>query len=440
MNEERAAEVEIAAMKARVAEWTSQDTLAKAKGGKSRDDIFREYDNTLQPIAYVSEQYLASFGSIPNDNRVYCGQAYFLDHAVNHHPEITPSDYSHLQEILSNPDEVIIDRRMDDRTRKERNNLLFTKKYGTNLIAVIGLEEGKDGKIILHKSLYGHKKTPYPSLPRVQGVSSGGGPSPIGRIAETIPGGNLSARDDSANINHFVRPANPSENTGPENDPGVYFQLTREGELEEARKAAVMPRKVSRIAEAQDAIRKLIKQNNSFTNKATNITAVISGKSISKLGFIKDEERVYPTAIHAQAVANIDKLFENAQLHITHNDRRNNPDIKQIHRFGTVMEYDGDYYPIKITVKEFHQEDNKLYSVEAVSIDETEKTDAGRTPPSNEFDENVQPPAAFYTRLSRLVENVKAFQTTPENDHAVYFQLTREGQLEGARKFPQAKI
>jgi hypothetical protein len=130
---------------------------------------------------------------------------------VNHHPEITIAEYGNLQEILSKPDEVIIDKRIDDRTKKKRDNLLFTKKYGTNLMAVISLEEEEDGRILLHKSLYGHKKSPYPGLPRVQGISSGGGPSPIGRTAEAIPGGNLPARDDTLNIDDFVRPVNPSE-------------------------------------------------------------------------------------------------------------------------------------------------------------------------------------------------------------------------------------
>jgi hypothetical protein len=98
------------------------------------------------------------------------------------------------------------------------------------------------------------------------------------------------------------------------------------------------------------------------------------------------------------------------------------------------MEYDGDYYPIKITVKEFHHEDNKLYSVEAVSIDKTEKTAAGRTPPTNEFEGNVQPPAAYYERLSRLVQNVKDFQSSLENDSGLLFQLTRAEEVEEARE------
>ncbi|GMO49320.1 MAG: hypothetical protein Ta2G_06140 [Termitinemataceae bacterium] len=174
--------------------WVSLIPQAK---GKTREQIFLEYDNSLKAIAYIPNQYLNYFKGKTEDNHLYSGMAYFLDHAVNHHPEISKEEYEHIQDILENPLEIIIDRRRDKRTKKTRDNLLFTKSYKSNMILAVSLEE-KNGKIVYHKSLYKTKnKTPYPSLPRVQGFLSGGGISPIGRVAETTPGGSLSARDTS---------------------------------------------------------------------------------------------------------------------------------------------------------------------------------------------------------------------------------------------------
>jgi hypothetical protein len=195
---------EIQKMKARVSNWSSQETIKKAQkliGGKTKDEarkeIFQNFDNDLKPISYVPEQYLPYFNDKATDNRVYSGMAYFIDHAINRHPNMTQTDYRNIQEMLNMPDEVIVDRRMDNQTKKPRDNLLFVKKYTKNNILVISLGKGDDGKIIFHKSLYSDKKTPYSNLPRIQGVLSGGGISPIGSATNMAPGGSLSARDDT---------------------------------------------------------------------------------------------------------------------------------------------------------------------------------------------------------------------------------------------------
>jgi hypothetical protein len=194
--------VEISEMKDRISRWVSQESIEKAQEliegktkGEARKAIFKNFDNELKPISYIPEQYLPHFNGNATDNKVYSGMAYFVDHAVNHHPEITIQDYGRLHEILTNPDEVIIDRRPDDRTKEPRDNLLFVKYYRTHLIVVVSLSGGADSKILLHKSLYSHKKTPYPNLTRIKGISPGGGLSPIGRATEVTPGGNLSSRD-----------------------------------------------------------------------------------------------------------------------------------------------------------------------------------------------------------------------------------------------------
>ncbi|MDR1470099.1 MAG: hypothetical protein LBT00_12495 [Spirochaetaceae bacterium] len=180
-------------------------------------------------------------------------------------------------------------------------------------------------------------------------------------------------------------------------------QETREAIM----KKAVMPQKVNTISEAEAVVKKLIETKKVFTNAATNISAIISKRSIGKMGSEKATKKSVNPIVHAQTVANIDHLFENAPIHITHKDKRNDPNIKQIHRFGTVMEYEGTYYPVKITVKEFavRNEASKIYSIEVVDIEETKKA-VGAAPHPDEQGQDAQP-TALNNELTNLLRLVK---------------------------------
>jgi len=173
---------------------------------ESREDIFKRYGNELKPIAYIPKEYLQYFKGTATDNRIYTGLGYFIDHAVNSHSDVQKSDYEKIQEILNNPDDIIIDRREDPRSKQEKDNLLFIKKYSKNIILVVQLESNDKRQILLHKSFhYAKNNTPYPSLPRAQGLRSGGGRSPIGRVEQTTPGGILSTLDNTI-IGNFIEP------------------------------------------------------------------------------------------------------------------------------------------------------------------------------------------------------------------------------------------
>ena len=199
------ASIEIQEQQNRLKEWLSQENIRKARG-RRREHIFSVFDNEPQPIAYLPKGYLAHFAGKISDNRIYSGQAYLIDHAVNHHPDMAPEAYLNLQEMFSTPDEVIRDERpyVDG---KLRDNLIFVKNYGANRAAVVSLEAGKDGKLIFHKSLHRTKDKPYPGLPRIR-LASVGGVSTISHAEKTAPGGSLSARDgstldaSSANVNN----------------------------------------------------------------------------------------------------------------------------------------------------------------------------------------------------------------------------------------------
>ena len=117
-----------------------------------------------------------------------------------------------IQDIISNADEVIKDDRINDRTGRRRDNLLFVKNYGKNTIVAISLEDSGDGKIVMHKSLHYTRENPYPNLKRIE-VLPGGGRSPISTAGKPTPGGSLSARDAS-NVSEAGQNVKPAGNTG----------------------------------------------------------------------------------------------------------------------------------------------------------------------------------------------------------------------------------
>ena len=105
----------------RIMDWLSDENLEKARG-KTRQEIFDEFDCILpQPIAYIPEKYMVVFDEDIVDNRVYSSMAYFIDHAVNNHPNINKERYLLIQEVLNDPDEI-------KEIVREKVSIAFVKK------------------------------------------------------------------------------------------------------------------------------------------------------------------------------------------------------------------------------------------------------------------------------------------------------------------------
>ncbi|GHT44161.1 hypothetical protein AGMMS49965_19310 [Bacteroidia bacterium] len=133
--------------------WLSEENLNKAKG-KTREELFAEFGNVLEPIAYIDSVYLPYLGDNITDNRVYSGKGYFIDHAVNHHPEVKIEDYDDIQVILSNPDGVFLD------DSKANLSIVFVKQYKNWGTVVVGVDN-ENAKIVLHKSFFSQRKNSY---------------------------------------------------------------------------------------------------------------------------------------------------------------------------------------------------------------------------------------------------------------------------------------
>ncbi len=185
-------------MEARIVDWLSEENLSHAVG-KTREEIFEEFGNRLEPIAYIPTRFLSLVSSTLKDQRIYCGKGYFIDHALRNHSgagtqvspkEVDVSKYLNIQTVLDNPD--AIKETMSDGKR----TVVFIKKIGRFFAELTQIEE--NGKIVLHKSLFNQKKEPYAKLDdiRQEDTSSEGGISSISHAENSAPAISLQSRGD----------------------------------------------------------------------------------------------------------------------------------------------------------------------------------------------------------------------------------------------------
>jgi len=117
------------------------------------------------------------------------------------------------------------------------------------------------------------------------------------------------------------------------------------------------------------SILKEIAEHSPFTSKS-GLTARLHRRSVGKLVCsVAVHSSLNPEA-HYLAAANIDKFFSNAiePWLFELNPNKNNEGLKSRHYLFAPMEYQERIVIIKITVKEYQTEENKLYSIEALDL------------------------------------------------------------------------
>lgn len=185
-------------MEARILDWLSEENLTKA-AGMTREQIFEEFGNQLEPIAYLPMASVRYVGDNLTDERIYSGKGYFIDHAMRNHAkegkqtaveDIDVSKYLNIQNVLDNPDsikETFVD---------GKRTVIFIKKIGRYFAELTQVEE--NGKIVLHKSFFNQKKEPYAKLADIRSISPslGGGVSPISHADDAAPAISLQSRND----------------------------------------------------------------------------------------------------------------------------------------------------------------------------------------------------------------------------------------------------
>ena len=164
-------------------------------------------------------------------------------------------------------------------------------------------------------------------------------------------------------------------------------------------------RKYGSVDDAFDFVTTLF--NIPLTNNRFNFSATITKNKSLKLKSGKAITKSINERLHALALANIDYLFENAEIDVTHPDTKGTKEIEKIHRMGTLLwdEETRDFVPVKITAFEYKTSDgNKIYTIEAVDI-EKEKT-AGQLEDGSGSNPH-SPIAVFEAKIEKLLEKTR---------------------------------
>jgi hypothetical protein len=142
------------------------DQIGRLKHSKpTRKEIFSRFKNELVPVGEIDADTMARMGV--KDPKVYTGEAYFLDHHVNHHPENIPARYRTIPDMLAHWDDIKIDQRPG-----RGAGYVFIKRYDKyhTLVTRVGEEEGR---LLLHKTFFVKSSEPYPKLPSIKDRSVG---------------------------------------------------------------------------------------------------------------------------------------------------------------------------------------------------------------------------------------------------------------------------
>jgi len=216
------------------------------------------------------------------------------------------------------------------------------------------------------------------------------------------------------------------EGGGRQNTETTQTRMSRavsEEDVARVLEMATVPRSAKTLAEARAIVRAF--PDRDFVNSSTGLRATISLTNLTKMVSESAVRKSVSPAVHAQAVANVDVLFERALHEGAYPDRHNDPNIAAIHRFYAPMLSDGGLLQVKLTVKELKRADqgNRVYSVEAMEIQEParnwkDSTVAEKLPTSfphaGSFDQEI---VTQWAQVNRR-KDLRFSQNLPQPDNA----------------------
>lgn len=174
-------------------------------------------------------------------------------------------------------------------------------------------------------------------------------------------------------------------------------------------------------------------QGKEINNRQSNVKAVVSRNSLDKMLSAKAVSKSVSPEIHSLAVANADKLYENALYGWSKPDRDNNSNIVAIHRMFAVLNSGEGKQLVKLTVKETAQVDrpNRLYTIEAVELNE--KTPAAQWVGEILQQDNVEP------RTIRSAGDIYNLAQSVEKSNLNGFKFSRsQSNVERLRKINES--
>ncbi|MBO4870924.1 MAG: hypothetical protein J5565_02940 [Muribaculaceae bacterium] len=215
------------ALQGKMMGWLTEENIDWAEG-KEQDEIFKKFGNEPEPIAIMPDIVRKNIPSIENDY-LYCGKGYLIDHQANHHPELGSDEYINIQTILDSYDDIK-DLSIDDNIK-----MAFVKKLDKGYAVVAELSK-ENNKIVLHKTFfYQHrngKHIPYKNKPSIIKKWSEDGSTSISPAENQQPAEteNLSTLDHLSDGKVSAENRNVQEN----GEKSGKYSVRRNKEFEEA--------------------------------------------------------------------------------------------------------------------------------------------------------------------------------------------------------------
>jgi hypothetical protein len=142
------------------------------------------------------------------------------------------------------------------------------------------------------------------------------------------------------------------------------------GSAEEVQKMGKMPRTAASFEEARIILEKLV--HKTLNNNKTGLKASISKNSINKILSGKAVRKSSSYEAHLLAAANIDILFRNAieKWSFLPHPTKNNEGLRERKYLYAPMEYMEQIIPVKLTIKQFTNQEKgvRIYSLEAIDV------------------------------------------------------------------------
>lgn len=132
-----------------ITDWATEENFKNATG-LTRNEIFEKYGTTPEVIGAIPNEYMMLFPQAKNNN-VYCSKGYFIDHMVNHHPEVSLEDYNEIYSVLKNPKQVFAD-------IKNKSIVLASENKNPKLKENLVLKLDSNDRITFYKSYFNGKE------------------------------------------------------------------------------------------------------------------------------------------------------------------------------------------------------------------------------------------------------------------------------------------
>ncbi|MDR0378816.1 MAG: hypothetical protein LBI62_02530, partial [Candidatus Accumulibacter sp.] len=284
---------------------------------------------------------------------------------------VTEADIARVPEIVTKYDAVLPDVRTKDERGRDVRLVIYAKQYAD--ATVVYSEIVSDQR----QNLRGGTMWKYPSgvdattalrraSPNLTSETGGGHVPTLPESGDEL---NQPAFHGSSNIAGMNPQGADKGDSNPAGTPEAQSANDRETATKLVQSAT--PERAARtLAEAREQAKAFV--GKTLENRATGRRGTVSGNNLAKMTSDSAMRKSTSPESHMLAVANADKLFENAALDHSHADKKGTSTIAEIHRFvAPMLMPDGEVLAVKLTVKETTgpNEPNPIYSIEALDVE-----------------------------------------------------------------------